>query len=572
MLQTLSVRDLALVREAEIELGEGLNVISGETGGGKSLVITALKLLRGGKAAPGLVRHGADTLRVDAEFALGTGERSLAVGRLLDEECGLPVSLDDDGMLLVTRIVDARGRSKVRVNDRPTTLATLRTLGAWLLEIHGQGDARALMRPEIQAETLDAFLGTGALRQRFARALREARRLRAQLAEATSGQRDRLARVEYLRYQLAELDELALQPGELAAIEQEQRVLGNLDHLRSLLEGALGALDEAEPSAGDQLASARRAVDEAASIDADLNVAVEALADAEVQIAEAVRAVQSRMGRLELDPGRLAEVEERLAALRRGLQRFGPTEADLLDNAERARDELGELERGELAPEEMAAEVARATDSAVRLARQLVRARAKGAPRLARAVEAELADLAMPKTEFRVAMSTDVDADALLDQATAHGPGPIDFEVRLNPGEPFHSMQKTASGGEMARIVLAMKKCLADQDRVPFLVFDEIDAEIGGRLGLAVGGKLRDVARHHQVLIVTHLPQVAAFAQRHFAVTKIERAGRTLSQIQPLDGDGVERELAAMAVGEGADAAAIAEARRLVARTQEGGA
>ena len=569
MLQALHIRDLALLSSAEVEFSPGLNVVSGETGGGKSLLVTALKLLRGERASAGLVRHGATELRVDAEFGLGDGERSAAVAAALSESCGIELAPDEGGALLVTRIVDPAGRSKVRINDRPATLAALRSLGGWLLEIHGQDESRALMRPEIQAETLDGFAGSEAQRSLFADCLSRARACRARLDDALSGDRDRLARIEFLRFQLGELDELALQPGELAELERDHALISNLDNMRELLESAVASLQDAEPSASELIARAQRALEEAAEVDPSLAEAAEAVAAASVQVSDACRAAQSGLGRLDLDPARFADLEERLAEVRRALSRFGPGEADLFDSAEQMRVELSQLEDPEQNAEALEAELSEATKALKDAATKLRRARARAVPRLAAAVQRELQDLGMAKTEFRVAMDEAVDVDRMLEEATAHGPSPIDFEVRINPGEPFHSMRETASGGEMARIVLAIKKCLADQDRVPFLAFDEIDAEIGGRLGLAVGSKLREVARHHQVLIVTHLPQVAAFAESHFQVHKREQDGRTCSEVQRLTAGDIERELAAMSAGEGADRGAISEARRLIKKAKE---
>lgn len=565
MLLSLHIRDLALIESAELTFGPGLNVISGETGGGKSLVVTALKLLRGEKAPGQLVRHGAAELRVDAEFALGQGPRARAVPDAVDRE--LDVALDGD-VVLVTRIVDGAGRSRVRINDRPATLATLRALGALLLEIHGQDDARCLMRPEIQCETLDAFAGTGHLREAFAQALAEARGVRARGEAAQASQRDKGQRLQFLQYQLDVMHALMLEPGELLRLEEEHRLLAHLDRQRELLQGVLGDLQDGDENVAALLSRSTRRLAEAAEIDRGLAEAARQLEEAETLSAEAARAVQSGLGRLEDDPSRLRAVEERLAAVRDGLARFGPSEAEWFVALADARAEVLRLTDESEQPAALAAELAARVGDAAEAARALLRARKKAIPAFCAAVATELQSLKMSETRLRVDMATDVDAARLLDDATAHGPSPVELMVRVNPGEPFHSLRETASGGEMARLVLAVKKCLADQDRVPFLVFDEIDSEIGGRLGLAIGRKLREVAEHHQVLIVTHLPQVAAFAQTHFKVEKNVAGGRTRSRVVCLDAAAREAELAAMGSWEGADAAALAEARRLVERAQ----
>ncbi|MGA1522430.1 MAG: DNA repair protein RecN [Planctomycetota bacterium] len=578
MLQSLHIRDLALVAAAEVRFDRGLNVLSGATGGGKSLVVTALKLLRGEKAASGLVRHGADELRIDGEFVLPVVGGPEPEGRAAPVRVaveGIPGRPMEGDVLVVTRIVDARGRSKIRVDGRPATLQDLRDIGSHLLEIHGQGETRALMRPEIQAETLDAFGGTAGLRREFAAALSVARAAETRLAAVAGTERARQERVGFLRFQLAEMDEIGLEEGEIARVEDEHQVLAHLDRLREGLDGAVLALqggDERE-GAEDCLGEATRSLEDAAEIDRELAPAVEFLHEAQNLVAEASRLLLSRGGALEHDPARLATLEERLGTLRRALRRFGPTEADFLARREAMQVDLHELDEAAAGPEAREAERGGALDALAAVARRLCRARRRAAERFVAAIEAELADLGMPHTHVRVSFDEDPGQGLeLLRNATPHGPGPLEFEVRINPGEPFRLMRETASGGETARIVLAIKKGLADQDRVPFVVFDEIDAEIGGRLGLQVGEKLRAVSANHQTLIVTHLPQVAAFADAHFRVDKLVREDRTWTSVTRLDGPAREAELAAMTVGDGAadggDAEALAEARRMVERAR----
>jgi len=570
MLHTLHIRNLALIERAELRMADGLTVVSGETGGGKSLLITALKLLRGEKANGALVRHGEPELQVDGEFRLGGGVRSQAIARFVQDACGGAV---DDDLLLVTRIIDRQGRSRVRLGGRPATLAALRELGGMLLEIHGQGESRALMRPEIQCETLDAFAGTASLRLEFAAALGNARELRSRLSRQADGERERKQRLEFLRFQHSAMNELMLGDGELASLDQEHLVLSNLDAMRSQLDTALTGLQDGEANVSDDLAKAARAVRQAAAIDVQLEEAVEQMAQVEDLVADVCRKLQSGQARLELDPGRLVAVEERLDEIHTALKRYGPTEEDFRQNLITTATELEAAEAADVEPEVLVGELKTATEVVVTIARKLIRARKKAGAAFAKAVMAELHDLGMPRTEVRVAMAETFAVERLLDDATEHGPVLVDIEVRINPGEPFHSLRATASGGELARVVLAVKKTLADQDRVPLLVLDEIDAEIGGRLGLPVGKKLHEVARHHQVVIVTHLAPVAAFAQQHFLVNKeVGGAGdeeRTRSTVRQLKKSEVEKELAAMATGDGSDTAALKQARSLVAKARE---
>ena len=567
MLHTLHVRNLALIESAELVLDAGLNVISGETGGGKSLLIAALKLLRGEKAPPGLVRSGAAEMQVDGEFRLDTGERSRAVAALVDELCGGEV---EDDLLLVTRLVDAHGRSRCRIGGRPATITALRTLGEHLVEIHGQGDSRALMRPEIQSETLDAFAGTSQLRLQFAEQLAVARRANAALQQAVAGAQQHRQRVEFLRFQQQQMQDLRLDDGELASLEQEHQVLSNLDAVRQGLQAALRFLQDDESCAADLLGQASRHLRSVSDVDRRLEGAADDLATVEDLVANVCRNMQSGLARLDLDPARLADVEARLDAIQSALKRFGPTEADFRRKLAEVVQELAKVEQQ--GDEEALAHAQKlALAAAATTGRKLLRARRKAAEPFAARIVAELQDLGMAHIVVRAAMAAEFVDETILTTATEHGPVAVDIEVRINPGEPFRSMRETASGGELARIVLAIKKTLADQDRVPLLVLDEIDAEIGGRLGLQVGQKLGEVATHHQVVIVTHLPQVAAFADRHFLVRKeVDKKGkaeRTRSSVAELAGAQIERELAAMA-GDGGDAATLEQARSLVRKVR----
>ena len=565
MLQTLHIKNLALVESAQVDLENGLNVVSGETGGGKSLLITALKLLRGERGSATLVRHGAEELRVEALFRLGEGERSRSIHELLKEQCGAET---EDEALVVVRTLDQNGRSKVRINGHLATLPLLRDLGEHLLEIHGQGEARSLMRSEIQAEMLDAFGGTTDLREQYAGALAEAKRFRHALDETKGDDRARRQRVAMLEDFVRDLEALGVREGELQGLEIERNVLANLDRMRALLTEALGALSDGEPSSQELISRAERSLAEAAALDGRLTETHEQLGMAAQRVREAARTVQSSLARLDLDPQRLEEVESRIASLRRALARHGPTEVELLEGLARAKQELADFGDGEHSVERLQADLDATLVQAGKLARRLVKARRKATPLFCAAIESELQDLGMKAAVLSVHFIEEfADADLLI-TGTRHGPSPVDIVVRMNPGEPERRLSETASGGEMARLVIALKKCLADQDRVPFLVFDEVDAEIGGRLGLAVGKKLKEISKHHQLLIVTHLPQVAAFADAHFKVSKATSGDRTRSQVQRIAGREVERELAAMTIGDGADPTALEEAKRLVERAR----
>ena len=571
MLQTLHIRDLALIDAAEIRLDAGLNLLSGATGGGKSLLVTALRLLAGDRATANLVRHGADELRIDGEFLLAPGsalpEHRSAGG---DRGSRAPGSRAvEGGVLLLTRIVDRRGRSKARIDGLPATLSELREVAAALLEFHAQGSTPERTRPEQQAIALDAFGGHEALRVDFAAALAAARDARERLRQAIEHGRAEAERTEFLRFQLAEIDELGLVPGECEALEAEQRVQAGFDRLRRALGAALAALQDDEPSAADLLARAEREVDTAAEIDPRLEEAAALLADARVMVAEGAHCVASRLADLEVEPGGLERIEARLAQLRRALRRFGPSEADLLQRRAELAAELAARTAEDGSPEALEQRSRSAVAELGIVAQRLQAARRAAAPGLLAQIERELADLGMADTQLALPLAEVLpDALELLVSATPSGPEPVDLMVRINPGEPFRSMRDCASGGETARLVLALETTLAERGALPFVVLDEIDAEVGGRLGLQVGRKLRAVAQRRQVLVVTHLPQVAAFADAHFRVDKRVRDGRSFTSVERLDAAGVERELAAMSAGEADCDQALGEARRLVVRAR----
>jgi DNA repair protein RecN (Recombination protein N) len=409
---------------------------------------------------------------------------------------------------------------------------------------------------------LDSYGGTTALRHGFASELTACRALRARLAALRTNQSERAERIAFLQFQAAEIDRVDLCPGELAETEDRHRLLSHLERLRELLAQAEGELRAADDSVLDRLARIARAVDEAAGYDPLLQEAKTGLEQASVLLEDVHATVRSGLSRLELDPGQFAEVEARLRQLRDLLRRYGPDESELFARRRRIAEELEELCGPQSDAEALESELARHRQSLRVLANDLQGRRTKAAHRLTKAVERELRDLGMSGTAVEVRIEPHDDA-SLLDTATLHGPAGVEIWVTANPGEPARPLAKVASGGEAARIMLSVKKLLADNDCVPVLVFDEIDAEIGGRLGLAIGQKLLEVARHHQTVCVTHLPQIAAFADAHVQVAKEVRAGRTYAKVQVLDEAQRAAELAAMARGDTVDRAALEEARRL---------
>ncbi|PIE24822.1 MAG: DNA repair protein RecN [Planctomycetota bacterium] len=568
MLEQLTIRDLALLRRAGAMPAEGLTVISGETGGGKSLVIQALHLLRGERGKSGLVRRGAKAASVDGVFVLSGGERSEMVRALYLEVLG--TELEED-RLVVTRVMDASGRSRARIDGRPVALRDLQRFGSYLLEIHGQGQNRSLMRPEIQTELLDAYAELRDERLSFARELAELRLLDARLRKLREGQRERRERAEFLRYCLDEIAAVDPQEGESEELEREERVLGHLDTLRQGLEAGVQDLYEGEGHEPviDRVRQHARRISELAEFDERLGDAGRMLEEAGVLLEEGVHEMQSGLARLELDPGRLEELRSRLHELRRLQERFGPDEAGLFEQRARMQVELEGIDDEAQSPERLAEELEARLTSLAKHGESIERARRKAARPLGKRIAEELAELGMDKAGVEVRVVPH-EGKSILDRSSELGTCEIELFLAPNPGEAMTPLRETASGGEVARVMLVLKKILADSDQVPVLVFDEADAEIGGRLGLAVGRKLEAVAKAHQVLCVTHLPQIAAFADQHLLVEKrVEEGGggeeRTVAEIRPLTIKERKSELASMTRGDDAvDENALREAGRLM--------
>ncbi len=572
MLDQITIRNLALLEEASLSPSAALTVISGETGGGKSLFVQALKLLRGEKGRPGLVRFGATAATIDGVFLLAQGERSQKVRELYEEVMGIPPEKD---RLVVSRILDPKGRSKARIDGRPVTLKNLQAFGALLIEIHGQGANRSLMRPETQTELLDTFGGFRDRRKEFCSKLHSLRDLYRRWTEAKDRGRERRERVEFLRYCLAEIETFAPEEGEYAELREEANLLEHQDRLRASLNQGWERLYEggeveggSQPSLLEEVDSIGSEIESLVEIDGKLVDAARILREASVLLEEGARELRDGLGRLEFDPERKEYVLERLAGFERLLDRFGPGEGELLVTESRMKEELLRLEDPEEGEERLEKRFDVNASQLEIMGDSLTKARKVAAKKLSKLLVHELEDLEMSRARVEIRV-VERKGKAILTRASELGLSHVEVFLAPNPGEPMMPLAETASGGEVARVMLALKKILADADRVPVLVFDEVDAEIGGRLGLQIGSKLAWVARNHQVFCVTHLPQIAAFSEMHVLVRKrVSESGdgeRTTSHVLILEEPDRVFELASMQVGKRAlDEASLEEARRLL--------
>ncbi len=550
MLRRLTVRNLAIVEDLELELGEGLTVITGETGAGKSILVDALALLSGGRGSSELVRQGAARLSVAGEFDADTETRSRLV------QAGLP----EGEVVLVRRELSPDGKGRAFVEDEPAPVRTLARIGERLVSILGQSSEQDLVDPGAALELLDAFAADDAERAGVvaaAAAWRDAQRRREDLA---ASRRDRANRLEALDFSIREIEAASLEGTEDEVLPAERDRLLHADRIRRAGEAALDALSEGEDSAADRLGEASRAFGELAAIDPREAPHREEAEELKRRIADLAAAARDAAGAIEADPERLTALESRLADIARLKRKHGSTVPEILERLDALKAERDDLAHVEDALERSAAEEAAARQAYRAAAEGLTARRRAAAGRFSAAVEKELKALALEKARLRVAL------DAYGDEA----PRPSGAETAAllfapNAGEPEKPLEKIASGGELSRLQLAIRSVAASRGgHGRTLVFDEVDAGIGGRVAEVVGKKLRALAARDQVLCVTHVPQIAALADRHFLAEKRETKGRTVASVRALEGRDRVAEIARMLAGEKVPETAMKHARTLL--------
>ena len=551
MLAERRVRDLAVIRDARLELGPGLNVLTGETGAGKSMLVDALALLLGERAAGDLVRPGAD--RAVVEGAFETTDRPGLAAAL--DGLGLDAA---EGPLVVKREVQASGRSRAWVNGSPVTVSVLEALGARLVDLHGQHETQSLLKPEAQRAILDAFGHAAEAAAAVRLACEEWSRLLADQAALQAREAEARRRADYLRHVADEIARVAPRPGELEAVEAEVRRLGHAEEL-GRIAGELGTLLEGdEGGAGAPLVHAGRVLAALERIDPEGAVGWREMLDAAVLNAEELaRAVRDYEGRVDVDPARLVAVERRRDLLFRLDQKHGPGIERVVRTGEEARRELELLDTAGTDLTALATRIAESERTFLARCRTLTGKRAAAAKKLGPAVTAHLAALGMPDGAFRVSLEP-------LERPAGAGAERVEFVARLNPGMDERPLARAASGGELSRVMLALKAELARHDAVPTLVFDEVDPGVGGHVAGRVAAALQRVAADHQVLVITHLPQVAAVADRHLVVAKAATGGVVQADVRAVDGDARVEEVARMLGAERTAGAALRHAEELL--------
>ena len=568
MLRELRIRNLAVIESLTVPFGPGLNVLTGETGAGKSILIDALTLLLGERAQPAeTIRAGAETAAIEAVF---DAPASSPVSAVLKEH---GIALEDDRLLVRQELVRG-GRGRAFLNDTNTTLALLEKLGETLVEVHGQHEHQALLRPTRHLDLLDAFAGLGILRERLRQRHDEWRSASAELDALRASARDHVTRTAQYRESIAEIDAARLRVGEEEEQREERRRLMNAERLADGATSAYRELYEDPASAVDRAGRAATLLRELTRLDPSIQPTIQALDTALVQLDETARALRAYRDGVVFDPPRLEAIERRLDEIGRLKRKYGESVDAILTLRARLDSDLATLARAGEDEGRLVERVDRLRTDLITRATDLAERRDQAVAKLEASVVAELAALDLEAAVFRVRLGREQAGSGDLSvgpQAWRLGPRGVDqaeFLFSGNAGEEARSLGRIASGGELSRTMLALKVVLAATDAVPVLVFDEVDAGIGGRTADTVGKKLREVARTRQVLCVTHLPQIAAYADQHFRVEKREGRGRTATTVVALvRGDRV-REVARMLGGESVTNTSLQHARELITQAR----
>lgn len=557
MLQEITIKNFALIGSARLVLSPGLNVLTGETGAGKSILIDAVEIALGGRASSDVIRTGTHEAIVDVVFDV---MESPDLRRLVAD---MGLAEPDDPILVISRHIPADGRSTCRVNGRTVSLTNLRRITELLIDIHGQHEHQSLLKPERHIDLLDAFGGeeTAELRAQVTGAHRRWRETLAEIEDLAGDERDRARRLDLLRFQAEEIERAELMPGEEEELLKERNLLVSAEKRQETAARAYAHLygtEGAGPgSAHDQIGQALKALEELAALDPEVRTVLEVVQQAAVQLDEASRDIRRYRDAVHFDQGRLAEVEARLDLIGGLKRKYGSTEEEVIAFGRQARTEYERLTRAVELAQELGERAAREREELDRLCALLTRARRSAAERLGRAIEEALADLEMKGARLVIGL-------APLDPPGPKGADRVEFLFSANPGEPPKPLSRIASGGETSRVMLALKAILAEADEVPTMIFDEIDTGVGGGAAQAVGEKLATIALSRQVVCVTHLARIASLADAHHLILKETADGRTTTRVKTLTPEEREHEVARMLAGHPPTPITLAHAREML--------
>lgn len=555
MLLNLTITNFAIIDHLEVQFDEGFNVLTGETGAGKSIILDAVGLLLGDRARPDLVRAGADEATVQALFDL-SGQDDV---RKAFAEAGFPVEAE----LVLRRIVQGGGRSRAYINGNLATLAQLQPLTEQLVTVCGQHEHQHLLQRNVHLAILDRFGSLDGHVQTYRESYRRMQAVARQLEKLETAERDREQRLDFLKHQSEEIAAAELSVEEEQALLEERLRLQNAERLVATARRAYDALYDGNGSVCEVLGALSTDLQAVAEIDKNLAALSEAVQHNLFELEDVAVQIRSYLGEVTSTPGRIDEVEERLAQLNRLKRKYAPTLDEILQLKLAYDQEIAQLENAGETRVSLVAELDSSQAETVSLGQALSDLRSEAAAALAKGLVTELDDLAMSGARFEVAFTS-------LEQPGPDGLERLEFKVSLNPGEPLLPLAKVASGGELSRLMLALKRIAPDAGPVPTIIFDEVDAGIGGVAATAVGRKLKSVSRSAQVLCVTHLPQVAAFADHHHRVTKQETGGRTMSRMELLRGEDRVKEMARMLGGAKVTEQTLLHAKELIAVSAQG--
>lgn len=557
MLSLLHIENIAVISRADITFDQGFNVLTGETGAGKSIVIDSIGAIMGERTSRDLIRTGAKTARVSALF------RDLPPLPWFQEQGAGP---DENGELLIERSIQADGKNACRVNGRPLLVTQLRELGQQLVNVHGQHDGQQLLDEECHLGYLDSFAGMGESLSAFAAAYAQVRDLRREQEQLQMDEGEKARRMDTLTYQIEELEGAQLRQGEDEELSQRREVLHNAERLTGAVDGAWQALTGGEDGEGavSLLMEAENRLAQGGRYSGELQALSEKAGQLRCDADDLAELVRDLRGTLDFYPGELDEIEERLDRLYRLKKKYGGTVAEMLAYLDRCREELDAIQFSEERAARLEKEVGKALAQAVKLGEQLSARRRRGAEELAKRIQSELKQLDMPKVRFQVEFAPKDAPDGM----DATGMDTVRFLMSANLGEALKPINKIASGGELSRIMLALKNVLAETEQVATLIFDEVDTGVSGRAAVKVAQKLFQVSQGRQVLCVTHLPQIAAMGDVHFSVEKGEADGRTFTRVERLDRPQRREELARLSGGQ-ATAVMLEGAEELLATAEQ---
>ncbi|MEO8577031.1 MAG: DNA repair protein RecN [Gemmatimonadales bacterium] len=550
MLTELRIRNFAIIESLTLPLAEGFNVLSGETGAGKSIIVGALGFLLGERGSSDLIRTGADKAMVEGGFDI---DKSSAIAGMIDDR-GIDT---EEGTVVLKREISSAGRGRAWANGSPVTATILGEIGRALVNLHGQHEAQTLLDGESQRSILDTFGGASSQAEAVSAAHSELARIKREIAQLTSRRSDAEKRADYLRHVAREIEEAKLTSGEDKSLEDEARVLENADDLRGLAQGMKAVLSSDEEGVLERLASVNRSLAAIQRVDPAGARLQEQFDAGFYALEELARAVDDYASSVELDPDRLEEVRRRREVIYSLVKKYGPSLDDVIETGRKSRAELDLVDSGSFDLNQLREREAAAAHGLNVAAKKLSEQRSAASKKLSKAVDVVLPDLGMTGGKFTVTLNAK-------DAPDENGNEDIEFMVALNVGHDARPLARVASGGELSRVMLALKTILARADSVPTLVFDEVDAGIGGKVGLQVGDTLRRVAEHHQVFAISHLPQIAARAHNHIVVAKAAKGGVTTADVTVLEGSTRVVEIARMLGGDPESKVSRAHAKELL--------